>query len=211
MRYPSAGVGCVLFLLSVARFHAPDTGFSILTTIGSKPDSQIVPALARLPHYLSDEFYGLDGAYYVQIALHPLLDEPAGSFHRQSALPGETHHGIEGDVSGWTGPSSLDCSSVCLAKRGPLTGTGLPAAALAAVERPPSRAAVGRGAFFQSLACNLLLRNPYGTDQFSPRVCFASEGGMEGRVSQKDCSVAVVMEDNSFNRNKACSGFIISS
>ncbi len=30
-----------------------------------------------MPHYVYDECYGYDGAYYVQLALHPLLDEPA--------------------------------------------------------------------------------------------------------------------------------------
>jgi hypothetical protein len=64
------------FLWAVARFWQPGTGFTSLISIGSKLDVATVTALKQVPHHVYDETFGYDGAYYVQIALHPLLGEP---------------------------------------------------------------------------------------------------------------------------------------
>ncbi len=66
-----------LFLAAIARFYIPPTGFSSLIAIGAKLDSHAVTALRDVPHYVYEDSWGYDGSYYVQIALHPLLDEPA--------------------------------------------------------------------------------------------------------------------------------------
>ncbi|HRE04473.1 MAG TPA: hypothetical protein PKX00_02620 [Opitutaceae bacterium] len=69
---------CVaLFLLLVGRFYEPGTGFSSLISIGALVDANSVPALKAAPHYVYEDSYGYDGTYYVQLALHPWLNEPA--------------------------------------------------------------------------------------------------------------------------------------
>ncbi len=72
-------VGCagLLFFASlVAGFYDRGTGFTSLLSIGAKLDSNTVTKLRQVPHYVYDESYGYDGAYYVQLALHPTLTEP---------------------------------------------------------------------------------------------------------------------------------------
>lgn len=66
----------VFFLVGVARFYDPATGFTSLISIGSKLGEGKVAALTQVPHYIYEDSYGYDGAYYVQIALDPLLTEP---------------------------------------------------------------------------------------------------------------------------------------
>lgn len=66
----------VVFLSLVGRFHVPGTGFTSLLSIGSFSDEKAVPRLAAVPHYVIEDSWGYDGTYYVQLALHPLLDEP---------------------------------------------------------------------------------------------------------------------------------------
>lgn len=66
----------VVFLTLVARFYLPGTGFTSLLSIGSRLDTKAVPQLQAVPHYVIEDSWGYDGTYYVQLALHPLLDEP---------------------------------------------------------------------------------------------------------------------------------------
>lgn len=73
----AACIGCVvLFLWAVSRFYQPDTGFSSLILIGDAIGDREVTALKQVPHYVYDHSAGYDGAYYVQIALYPTLDNP---------------------------------------------------------------------------------------------------------------------------------------
>jgi hypothetical protein len=72
-----AYVGCVvLFLSCIAHFHDRDTGFSSLISIGDLLSDSKVTALRQTPHYVYEHSPGYDGAYYVQLALHPTLDNP---------------------------------------------------------------------------------------------------------------------------------------
>jgi hypothetical protein len=66
----------IFFLSLVARFHVPGTGFSSLLSIGSRLDEKAVARLQAVPHYVYENSWGYDGTYYVQLALHPSLDEP---------------------------------------------------------------------------------------------------------------------------------------
>lgn len=66
----------VLFLWCVAQFHRADTGFSSLISIGDMLGDSEVTALRHVPHYVYESSPGYDGAYYVQIALYPTLDNP---------------------------------------------------------------------------------------------------------------------------------------
>ena len=68
--------GIALFLGAVARFHQPGTGFSSLLSIGDILNDSKVAALRQVPHHVYEGSAGYDGAYYVQLALHPALDNP---------------------------------------------------------------------------------------------------------------------------------------
>jgi hypothetical protein len=65
-----------VFLWLIAAFYDPRTGFTRLLAIGDQLESSIVPKLQQVPHYVYDGTIGYDGAYYVQLALHPTLREP---------------------------------------------------------------------------------------------------------------------------------------
>ena len=65
-----------LFLYCVAQFCSPSTGFSSLISIGDMLSDSKVTALRETPHYVYESSPGYDGAYYVQIALYPTLDNP---------------------------------------------------------------------------------------------------------------------------------------
>ena len=66
----------LIFLGMVARFQVPGTGFTSLLSIGEKSAERAVPRLRAVPHYEIEDSWGYDGTYYVQLALHPWLDEP---------------------------------------------------------------------------------------------------------------------------------------
>ncbi|MCX6953756.1 MAG: hypothetical protein NTV51_16515, partial [Verrucomicrobia bacterium] len=66
----------VLFLWAVAHFYDARTGFSSLISIGDKVGDNKVSQLRQVPHFVYEESWGYDGAYYVQLALNPTLDNP---------------------------------------------------------------------------------------------------------------------------------------
>lgn len=66
----------VVFLSCVAEFYQRDTGFSSLISIGDWFNERKVTALKQVPHYVYESSPGYDGAYYVQLALYPTLDNP---------------------------------------------------------------------------------------------------------------------------------------
>jgi hypothetical protein len=68
--------GGFLFLWAVAQFFHRDTGFSSLLSIGELLSDSKVTALKGVPHHVYEGSPGYDGAYYVQLALHPTLDNP---------------------------------------------------------------------------------------------------------------------------------------
>ena len=68
-------LGAVL-LASVARFYHPDFGFSALILIPEGREFKI-PALRDTPHFEYPPDVDYDGAFYVQLAMEPLLRDPA--------------------------------------------------------------------------------------------------------------------------------------
>ena len=72
----ACAVAVVGFLLAVAQFFQPGTGFTSLISIGDVLDSTKVAALRATPHHVYEKSAGYDGAYYVQLALYPTLDNP---------------------------------------------------------------------------------------------------------------------------------------
>ena len=68
---------CVgVFLWAVAQFYDPTTGFSSLILIGDELNDRQVTKLRQAPHYVYENSPGYDGAWYVQLAFHPTLDNP---------------------------------------------------------------------------------------------------------------------------------------
>jgi len=65
-----------VFLAWVARFYHPGVGFTSMLVIPRGHDYEI-PALQRLPHFEYPAGVAYDGAMYVQLAMVPLLDDPA--------------------------------------------------------------------------------------------------------------------------------------
>ena len=67
---------CALLLASVARFYHSGVGFSALLIIPTGHEYEI-PALQRIPHYEYPPQIAYDGSMYVQLAMDPLLRDPA--------------------------------------------------------------------------------------------------------------------------------------
>jgi hypothetical protein len=65
-----------LFLASVAQFYHPGLGFTALIVFPGG-DTYEIPALRELPHYRYPERVAYDGAFYAQLAMEPLLKDPA--------------------------------------------------------------------------------------------------------------------------------------
>jgi len=72
---PHVTVG-ILVLWSVAAFYQPKYGFTVFIMFGSAFEPRAVPALRAVPHAV-DSTYGYDGQFYAQLALDPLLQDPA--------------------------------------------------------------------------------------------------------------------------------------
>ena len=66
-----------LFLFSVARHYDPDTGFTEFLVLAEDGHGGEVPALQATPHYHHPPHNAYDGQFYVQMALDPLLRDPA--------------------------------------------------------------------------------------------------------------------------------------
>ena len=69
-------VSAVFFLSEVQKFYDPNTGFSSLISIGDRVGENKVTQLKDVRHYVYEDSSGYDGAYYVQLALNPTLDNP---------------------------------------------------------------------------------------------------------------------------------------
>lgn len=66
----------ILFLIAVARFYHPGTGFTALLGMPAGHDFE-TPAFRSVPHYEYPAWASYDGQFYVQRALDPLLRDPA--------------------------------------------------------------------------------------------------------------------------------------
>ena len=64
------------FAWAVGQFYQPTTGFTSLLMIGDAMEANQVTRLREVPHYRYKDSVGYDGAYYVQLALYPSLDNP---------------------------------------------------------------------------------------------------------------------------------------
>ena len=70
-------VGLVALLLaSVARLYHPPYGFTEMIGFAS-PGTGELPVLQAIPHYRHPPWGSYDGQFYAQLALEPLLRDPA--------------------------------------------------------------------------------------------------------------------------------------
>ena len=69
-------VVALLVLWAVAQFYQPTTGFTRLIMFGREFEPLSVPALHEVPHAVEWDI-GYDGQFYAQLALDPLLRDPA--------------------------------------------------------------------------------------------------------------------------------------
>ncbi len=73
----AVAVGLVALLLaSVARLYHPPYGFTEMIGFAS-PGTGELPALQAIPHYRHPPWGSYDGQFYAQLALEPLLRDPA--------------------------------------------------------------------------------------------------------------------------------------
>jgi hypothetical protein len=71
-----AGAFVVLLLASVARLYHPRFGFTEMIGFTS-PGTGELPVLQGIPHYRHPPWGSYDGQFYAQLALEPLLRDPA--------------------------------------------------------------------------------------------------------------------------------------
>ena len=65
-----------LFAVALGEFYHRETGFSSLLSIGDLLNDMKVTELRGVPHHVYESSPGYDGAYYVQLAMHPTLESP---------------------------------------------------------------------------------------------------------------------------------------
>jgi hypothetical protein len=66
-----------LFVVSIRPFYLKNTGFTNLIGFGDQFDARALPELRGLPRYTEPDSWGYDGQFYAQLALDPLLRNPA--------------------------------------------------------------------------------------------------------------------------------------
>ena len=67
----------VLFLVSVSNFYSSSTGFTSLILFGDRFEAVALPAVQAVPHYVYQDSPGYDGQFYAQLAVDPLVQDPA--------------------------------------------------------------------------------------------------------------------------------------
>lgn len=75
---PAAYVAVVvLFLSALAPYRQPTNGFTLFIGFGDRFAGQALPAVRATPHYVHPGASGYDGQFYAQLAIDPLLTDPA--------------------------------------------------------------------------------------------------------------------------------------
>jgi hypothetical protein len=67
----------LVLLAAVSRYYDSATGFTALIGFGEKQAASVVPAVKDLPREIARGSNGYDGQFYVQMAVDPLLRDPA--------------------------------------------------------------------------------------------------------------------------------------
>ena len=66
-----------LFLVSMAGYYEPDNGFTSLIRFGDQFEDRALPAVRSTAHHVLENSSGYDGQFYAQLAIDPLLRDPA--------------------------------------------------------------------------------------------------------------------------------------
>ncbi len=67
----------VLFATSIARLYEPENGMTVLIRFGGLLEDQRLPAVRAIPRSIEEGSIGYDGQFYAQLAVDPLLRDPA--------------------------------------------------------------------------------------------------------------------------------------
>lgn len=67
----------IVFVVAVAGHYRPGTGWTELINFGDRFDRVALPAVRSVPHYVHTDSWGYDGQFYAQLAVDPLLRDPA--------------------------------------------------------------------------------------------------------------------------------------
>ncbi len=67
----------VLFVTSIARLYEPENGMTVLIRFGGLLEDQRLPAVRAIPRSIEEGSFGYDGQFYAQLAVDPLLRDPA--------------------------------------------------------------------------------------------------------------------------------------
>ncbi len=65
------------FLVSVTRYYHPPFGFTAFIDFPAASHSSEIPAVQSAPHFDNPESPGYDGVFYAQLAVDPLVRDPA--------------------------------------------------------------------------------------------------------------------------------------
>ena len=66
-----------LFVVSMAGFYEPEYGLTSLIRFGDQFHDRALPAVRAVPHHIMENSSGYDGQFYAQLAVDPLLLDPA--------------------------------------------------------------------------------------------------------------------------------------
>ena len=67
----------VLFVTSVTNRYDPDTGLTSLIRFGDRFEHRVLPSVRAVPRHVYEDSPGYDGQFYAQLAVDPLLLDPA--------------------------------------------------------------------------------------------------------------------------------------
>ena len=73
------------FLIAVAKYYRPEVGMTELIDFGETFDAAALPAVRGVPHYVHVDSGGYDGQFYAQLAVDPLLKDPASQLALDTA------------------------------------------------------------------------------------------------------------------------------
>ena len=66
-----------VFVVAIVRLHDPDAGYTSLVRFGAAFEQRTHPAVRDVPRLVFLDSFGYDGQYYAQLAVDPLLRDPA--------------------------------------------------------------------------------------------------------------------------------------
>lgn len=93
------GALMLFFLAIVASYYSPGTGFTVFLSLPANGHSYELPVVQAIPHAHNEVDGGYDGQFYAQMAVDPLLRDPA--LDRAMDRPGYRTHRILFSWTAW--------------------------------------------------------------------------------------------------------------